>query len=140
MINFLKPFLILLVAIPILISCNTDDSRSNCDNISCTEEFRTIIVSIKDENQNPVALDSFEVLLTENGNNIAMSFSTSEFEEVQQLGEYPLVNDASFDLNQEVQIEFIGFIDEEQVVNEIYVVSTDCCHINLVSGTLEIIL
>ncbi|QMU66491.1 MAG: hypothetical protein GKR88_20835 [Flavobacteriaceae bacterium] len=45
------------------IACNSnkeDDPNLKCKNVICTEEIRVFIVSIKDQNQNPVILDSFK--------------------------------------------------------------------------------
>ncbi len=130
---------VFILATIILISCNNnDDSKVDCNDIACTEVFVTLIVSIKDENKNPIALDAFEVINTENGNNITVSLSASELEMAQQSGEYPLVNDASLGINQKEKIQFKGFINNQEVISSNYTVSTDCCHINLVSGTLEL--
>ncbi|WP_046746166.1 hypothetical protein [Kordia zhangzhouensis] len=143
MIKSLRLFLIItsLFIITIPISCNNDDdSNSDCGNVVCTLEFRTIVISIKDQNQNPVALDSFEVINIENNDDMTILLSTSEFEMAQQFGQYPLLNDTSLEVNQEREIQFKGFINNQEVISSIYTVSTDCCHISLVSGTLELTL
>ncbi|PKG42768.1 hypothetical protein, partial [Psychroflexus sp. MES1-P1E] len=94
------------------ISCNSDDNyNSDCENAACTYQFVTIVVSIRDQNENPVALDSFEVINIENGNDMTISLSSSEFGTAQQLGQYPLVDDLSINVNQERQIQFKGFIN-----------------------------
>jgi hypothetical protein len=143
MIQSLRPFLIIIslfIAI-ILISCNNDDdSNSDCENVSCTLEFRTIVISIKDQNQNPVALDSFEVINIENNDDMTILLSASGFEMAQQFGQYPLLDDGSLGVNREREVQFKGFINNQEVISSIYTVSTDCCHINLVSGTLELTL
>jgi hypothetical protein len=121
------------------ISCNNDnDSNSPCEDVFCTLDFRTIIVIVKDQNENPVALDSFQVIDLENGNDITILLSPSNFITAQQTGKYPLVNDGSIDENQEKQVQFIGFIENQEVVRNNYVVNKDCCHINLTSGNNEL--
>ncbi|WP_162819925.1 hypothetical protein [Kordia sp. SMS9] len=66
--------------------------------------------------------------------------SASGFEIAQQLGQYPLLDDGSLEANQERQVQFKGFINNQEVISSTYTVSTDCCHINLVSGTVELTL
>jgi hypothetical protein len=125
----------------IQISCNSDDdNNSDCENVACTYQFVTIVVSLKDQNENPVALDSFEVINVENENDITISLSSSDFELAQQLGQYPLVNDVSININQERQIQFKGFINDQEVISSSYTVGKDCCHIDVVSGNLQLTL
>ncbi len=144
MIKSLKPFIVVLFLIiaTILASCNNndDDSNSGCENTVCTEEFRTIIVTIKDQSQNSVVLDSFKVINIENGDDMTVLLSSSELEMAQQSGQYPLLNDSSLEINQERKVQFKGFINNQEVINSTYTVSTNCCHINLVSGVLDLTL
>ena len=143
MIKLLRPFLIIvsLFIVTIPISCNNDDdSNSDCENMVCTFEFRTIVISIKDQNQNAVALDSFKVINIENNDDMTILLSASGFEMAQQFGQYPLLDDGSLEVNQELEVQFKGFINNQEVISSNYTVSTDCCHINLVSGTLELTL
>ncbi|CAM1340455.1 hypothetical protein [Tenacibaculum amylolyticum] len=143
MIQFIKPFTIItfLLAIIAITSCNNnDDFNSGCKETFCTEEFRTIVVSIKDQDQNPVVLDSFEVINLENGENMTISLTVSGLEMAHRLGQYPLVDDGSLGMSEERQIQFKGYINNEEVISREYTVSTDCCHIDVVSGMLEFIL
>ncbi|AXG70375.1 hypothetical protein KORDIASMS9_02614 [Kordia sp. SMS9] len=143
MIKSMRPFLIItsLFIATLLISCNNDDdSNSDCENVPCTTEFITIVISIKDQNQNPVALDSYEVINIETNEDMTILLSASGFEIAQQLGQYPLLDDGSLEANQERQVQFKGFINNQEVISSTYTVSTDCCHINLVSGTVELTL
>ncbi len=125
-----------------MLSCNSDDdtSVSNCSNIGCTEEFVSIIVTIKDQNQAPVALTSYQVIQVENGEDITINLSNSAFQMAQQDGSYPVTADGIFEQNQEAEIQFRGFIDNEEVIRSNYMIATDCCHINLVSGDTTLIL
>jgi len=135
-----KLAIVFLIAIP-QISCNNDDdSNSDCGNTDCTEIFVTIVVSVEDQDQNPIALDSFEVINIEDGSEMTIPLSASGLELSQQLGQYPLIADGSIEVNQEVQLQFKGFIDNQEVINTNYTVSSDCCHINLVSGNIHLVL
>jgi len=129
---------ILLFAI-IPVSCGSDDdSNSECDDVFCTLEFITIVVTIIDQNQDPFALDSFQVVNLENGEDITIPLTPSELTEAQERGIYPLVSDGVFGLNQEKQIQFKGFLNNQEVISSDYVVETDCCHLSSVSGDLEL--
>jgi len=122
------------------LSCNGDDSNSDCKSVNCTDVFITINVSIKDQNQNPVALDSFEVTNLKNGTDLTISLSPSKLVMAQQLGQYPLVTDGTVNENQELELQFKGFINNQEVVISNYTVGADCCHVFLVSGDLELVL
>ena len=138
---FIPSLLLLLASCIILTSClGDDDNQSECQAVACTEDFITISVIIKDENDNPVALDAFEVIVIENSQDITISSSEFSFENAQQLGIYPLVNDSSLDVNQVREIQFKGFIDNQEVIQSTYTVETDCCHIGLNIGNIELFL
>ncbi len=53
---------------------------------------------------------------------------------------YPIASDGIFGINQEAEIQFRGFIDNEEVITSNYVIATDCCHIGLISGDIELVL
>ena len=133
------PILLALIAAFQLGSCKEDDdSKSKCEEVICTLEFVTISVSVTDQNQNPVALDSFEVKDVANGEIFTLELTASEITEAQQSGRYPLVNDGSLGVNQERQLRFTGFQNNQEVIRGDYTVATDCCHIGLVEGDTEL--
>ena len=49
-------------------------------------------------------------------------------------------SDGILGINQEAEIQFRGFIDNEEVITSNYVIATDCCHIGLISGDIELVL
>ncbi len=137
----LKLLFILLIAINLCSCNNDDDSNATCDGMTeCTDVFVTFTVSIKDQNQNPVALDAFEVINIENGNTVTEPISEATLARARELGIYPLVSDGSLEANEERQIQFRGFINDEEVINNDYTVTADCCHLSSVSGNLELTL
>ncbi|MBW1295950.1 hypothetical protein [Aquimarina litoralis] len=133
----LIPIVLSLLLTSVYISCDEDD---DCDETICTLEFRTFSVLITDENQNPIVLDAFEVINSDNGQNITVSLTPTELENAVQQGRYPLVDDNSFGTNEEVELRFSGFMNGQEVISSMYTVSTDCCHISVVSGDLELII
>jgi len=127
-------FLLLLFA-----GCENND-LNDCANQACTMEFRTITVTIKDSEKNPVALDSFKVTNLENGDDLSRELNNTEFEAMRENGVYPLFGDeyARDFNNKEVEINFKGYIENQDIVNSYYKVGADCCHIMLISGDPEI--
>ncbi|MFK7953108.1 MAG: hypothetical protein AB8B73_09695 [Ekhidna sp.] len=113
----------------LLISCNNDE---NCSNSVCTEEFRTITVSISDSEGNPVALDTFDVIIVSTSENITQRLDQN-FD--LDSNDYPIMNDSftSEIDKKEITVRFTGKLNE-QTVTEDYIVSADCCHTFLVSG------
>lgn len=93
---------------------------------------------VKDQNENPVALDSFEVIDLENENKMTILLSPPEYNTAQENGAYPLVNDGSLDINQKKQIRFKGYINNQEVINQNYNIGKDCCHIYLISGAVAL--
>lgn len=123
------------------ISAN-DDNKSKCENIACTEEFLTILVNIKDDLTNPVALDGIKVIISENGNDITREVTNIEWQLFRQNGTYPLFGDeyAKDYQNMELEINFKGFINDLEVVNANFIVGADCCHVILISGNTNLII
>jgi hypothetical protein len=129
-------FLLLLL---FFTGCENNDA-SDCANKACTEVFKTIVVTIKDSENNPVALDSFKVTNLENGNDLSREINNAEFEAMRENGVYPLFGDeyARDFSNKEVEINFKGYIDNQEIISSDYKVGADCCHVILISGDTEI--
>ncbi|MEM6892428.1 MAG: hypothetical protein AAF554_01980 [Bacteroidota bacterium] len=148
MINSNKLFLATLTLFVSLwqTSCNSDDEGTNddrnaqCEGTICTAIFVRINVTVTDQNQNPVALDSFSVTNLDNGEDMTITLSDSERNRARETGLYPLTEDGILDLNEARRIEFSGFINNQEVVSGEYTVSTDCCHVGLDAGDLELTL
>lgn len=113
---------------------------NDCSNQACTMDFRTITLTIKNSENNPVALDSFNVTNLENGNDLTREFNNTEFEAMKEVGVYPLFGDeyARDFSNKEVEINFKGYIDDQEIIDSYYKVGADCCHVILISGEPEI--
>jgi hypothetical protein len=124
-----------LITVPI-VRCDSNDS--SCQETACTLVFVTINVTIVYQNQNPVVLDSYELINLEDNSPVSLSFSTEELAQLAQQGVYPIMDDLSLDENQQLNLQFRGFLGNQEVVNENYTVAKDCCHVSLISGTTEI--
>mgnify|MGYP005997399751 CR=1 FL=1 len=126
----------------ILVACNNNDDaeQQDCSEAICTHNFVTITVSVKDEAGDAVVLDSFEVIDTATGENLAKDISTEEYHNDQ--GIYPLISDAHRIQyqNKTTTLTFKGYINDELVVNQEFEVGADCCHVSLITGNREIVL
>jgi len=116
------PILLLLF----FIGCE-NNTANDCTDQACTEEFRTITVTIKDSENNPVVLDSFKVTNLENGDDLTRELNNFEFEAMRKKGVYPLFGD-----------EYTRDFDNREIINSDYKVGADCCHVILISGNPEI--
>ena len=127
-------FLIFLAAT--ISSC---EINSGCG--ACTDELRIATVSVVDTNQNPVALDDFQVINLLTNENITTDLSPEEFLDAQQNGRYPILDDSQIGRSDSISIQFQGFQSGTQVITEVYLITSDCCnHIESVVGNQNITL
>lgn len=134
----LKQSLVYLITIIIFITTSCTNDNDKCSNISCTEDFRSVLVSIKGSDGKAISLDSFEVINIDDQINITIKLSQIELKAAQERGEYPIANDLSISENQDKNIIFKGFINNKEVVKSTYLISKDCCHIKLTSGNASL--
>lgn len=122
----------------IFLGCKSDD----CSDIFCTQEFVTINISIKNQSNNPVSLDYFEVINLKDGSDLTREVNSAELELMQQNGTYPLFGDEHVNAykNQKLEIQFKGFSNNQKIISQNYTVGADCCHVILISGVTELIL
>ena len=129
----MKPFISFLLILTFF-ACSCTQNVAPCPlDIACTEEFRSIGVTILDSAGTPVTLDRYSVF--ESGNELAIDFNLGLGE-----GWHTIFSD-TYQMtyqNQEVTITLEGYLGGEMVVNQDYVVGADCCHVFLVSGPEEI--
>lgn len=126
---------LLLVFAIILTSftCGKDDLDPpiDCDGVICTLIFNMISVEVKDTNNTPVVLDDFYTVRVSTNDTIRMSSTPID------TGHYVILDDSYQQKlqNQSDDFRFYGVINSSIVVNELYTLSADCCHINKVSGS-----
>lgn len=137
----MKKFSILFLLL-LCISCSNDVLTSpletNCLEVACTEVFISYTLTLKDASDAPVLLDSFEVVDKATDENITALLHQTD----QQAGEYPLYNDSFVAENQNRKrtLIFKGFRDNLTVAEAEYLIETDCCHVDLTSGELELLI
>lgn len=124
------------------VGCTNDNENTGCSDIACTLEFRSFDVTLTDVDNNPVALDQFTVIDISNNEDLTTELNDDQFLEARQTGIYPLYGDhfAQLHQNKVIEIIFKGFIDDNEVVSAQFTVGADCCHTEIISGDLEIIL
>jgi hypothetical protein len=126
-----RGFRIILLAVLIL-SCERDN-KSDCNNVFCTQEFKTISVLIKHvSDSSAVILTTFKVIRITDNKDISHGNSIIP----ENYGYYPLVDDTDKELltNNNVEIEFQGYTDKTLLIKKRFFVTADCCHVSLVSG------
>lgn len=108
----------------------------------CTEDYRTVIVKIKNNQGEAVALDNFKVVDLRTGRDLTLQPDDQTFQLMREKGSYPVFSDkyAQEFKQQQLNLKFTGFIGGEEIVNEIYKVGADCCHVYHISGALELVL
>lgn len=131
-------FLILFIGF-LFTACSEKDKA--CNGI-CSEEYRTIVVYVKNSQGEPVILDSFKVVDLTTGRDITLPLDDYTNDYQRERGIYPIFSDkyAREYKEQQTQIKFSGFIDGHEVVSETYKVAADCCHVIHLSGDLELVI
>lgn len=132
-----KTALITLIFSILFLSCDNKDDR--CQDTICTTEFVIITTAVKDQNQNPVIFDDYQIINLRDNSTVTTSLSGLELESFLQEGIYPLMDDLTIENNQELNLQFKGFINGQEVISENYTVASDCCHVRLVSGNIELV-
>lgn len=119
-------------------SCNHhDDYPSVCgtDRI-CTEIFKAVTVKVTDTAGAPIELDDYYTIREKTGERITGPGSIVEN------GYYVVVDDNFIAtlMNKTEGFRFIGKKNGVEVVNEIYQITGDCCHVNKDNGKDTVII
>lgn len=128
----------LLISALLLSKCSGNDNDKSqdksCEGIMCTQEFRTLTVTVKDSAGEAVMLDSYTVTDLKADEQLSFEQSASD------PGSYVLYSDkyANDHQNTERSLVFEGMKDGAVVVSETYEVAADCCHIQLLEGDLSL--
>lgn len=123
--HFRKLFTLLLL-LTTTVACEEDP-------IACTMDFRMVMVNVTGP-----ALTSYYTLRTANGDTIRIGQENTGG----MAGIYPVLDDSYQSILEGRTENFIfrGFINDSMVVNESYGISADECHIDYVSGNLNVTL
>ena len=110
---------------------------TNCIGVICTHDFRAVHLKVHNTNGDPIILDSY---YTEDmsGNKLPNSL----YEYNYSTESYVVFNDSWMNghQNSTTQVRFVGIKNGVKVVQEVYNISTDCCHISKTSGKDKVVL
>lgn len=119
-------------------SCHKHDRSysSVCGNPVCTEVFKAVMVTVKDTNGNPVELDEVYTIRLYNDERISGPGGNPEN------GTYVVIDDNFIAtlMDRTEGFRFIGKKNGVELVNEVYQVTGDCCHVNKDTGKDEVII
>lgn len=139
----IKPILFILLAAS-LTACDDifkdgDKNDLNCTAVLCTEDFRMLSITLKDEAGNPVVTDDVEVYYTKSKESLNLDENLILMEE----GVYIIATDAQMeDIDPEgTSITFEAHTDSKTTFSKKFEVGRDCCHIErLDKGDSEFVL
>ncbi|MCK0146062.1 hypothetical protein MWU78_10435 [Arenibacter sp. F26102] len=133
-----------LITLLIILNCNnkSEDDALDCLNVACTEEYRTITISVKDQKGKVVVLDEFEVVVLPKGADITPDTASGDYEWMTINGVYPLISDKySMEYrDKKIEINFKGYVEDRLVVDSDYTVGADCCHVLLFEGETDVVI
>ncbi len=133
-----------LITLLIILNCNnkSEDDTLDCLNVACTEEYRTITISVKDQEGKVVVLDEFKVVVLPKGADITLDTASGDYEWMIINGVYPLISDKySMEYrDKKIEINFKGYVEDRLVVDSDYTVGADCCHVLLFEGETDVVI
>lgn len=100
----------------------------------CTQEFRIISLQVVNPQDQPIALDSFYTTRISNNERFTATASSPSW--------YPVLDDSYHQKlrNKEDRFRFTGWRNGAVVVNELYTIGADACHIFKISGSGKVML
>lgn len=132
----LRKLKIFLLAGLALISCKVTKKAACPPNTICTMMFKSVSVQVTDANGAPVLLDEAYTVRTKTKEIIRPEHQGK------QDGYYVVLSDSYQKKleNQKASFRFVGKKDGKEVVNQVFVIEADCCHINRLEGPENITL
>lgn len=112
------------------------DPPVSCESVFCTMNFASVGVRVVDAAAQPVKLDSF-VVVDMNGVPLPLAVGgTPVFGPSGDNGYYSVLTDAwrTGHENTTVKVRALGYRGNVEVLNQVYEIATDCCHVSKVSG------
>ena len=127
---------LLLAATVFFLSCDKGgDDDKDCKKAICTMMFSSVNVNILDADSNAVKLSEYYTINIQTNDTIRHTGDTWPD------GAYVVLDDSYTPrmYNKKYDFRFVGISNGAMVVNEIYTISADCCHINKVSGKTSVV-
>lgn len=127
-----------LCAVFLILSANTCQREEDCpDDIMCTMIFTSISVEVIDADDNPISLSNTQVTSQH------LDAPLDSLPETPEQGQYTIVSDSHMPYLSHIQprtFHFKGWLDGDLVVDEMYLIRHDCCHVELLDGPTTIVL
>jgi hypothetical protein len=130
-----KILILFILGVGLTQSCN----NKNCNNAICTEEFAMLLVKLSSSSNPSLNKIRTESILVE-GNVVLERDSTKNAFQGQYFG---LATDShlrQLGYNKENSMLFKVYQSDSLIYTGQYVVATDCCHINLKEGAINVVL
>ena len=132
--------ILLLLGLVVIAGCHNDKEE---ESVVCTCELRQINIRAVYTDGTPVVLDKFETINLETGQKMEFGGDTHYIMDAyyKDSGQYPVMND---DYRKELEnkplkIKFLGYKNEQVVIEEAFIVSADECHVYMVDGNDSVI-
>ena len=118
-----------------------EDGHCGCDkNMICTEEFRSLVLNVKDKQGKPVVLDAIFTYKESTQEKIIVD--DLSFQEPPYQGSYSIWNDLQLKTSSKhgETIRVVGMIKTKEIFSQPFKVGHDCCHVVKLEGpdTIEI--
>lgn len=109
----------------------------DCSGIYCTQEVRMLFLDVKNSAGATVVLTSFH---TEDMSGNKLSADLYGYDKWRDA--YMVFNDSWVRGNENTtkQVRFVGYVGSAKVVDEVYTIATDCCHIEKTAGKDKVVL
>ncbi len=141
----MRTTLVLLAAILALSSCkkciDQEEEQPCPTDIICTMDFRSIMITVK-ENGNPIALDDYKTVRLSDNHvyNLKPTAGSWEDSSRKASGVYTVLTDGQMKQASRngTMFEFRGYKNGQEVVRERFNINHNCCHINLLSGNTQV--
>lgn len=125
-------FLILVV---LLAQCKKEKALDRCacpENSICTMEFVALMVKVKDNEGNPVALDSYYTIHSSRQDTLYANPYNGYIDSMYKAeGSYPVLSDQYLGYTQKCgsEFEFVGLKDRQEIVRKSFHIGNNCCHV-----------
>ena len=108
---------------------------------ACTEEFRMLTVTVKNQDNTPLVPDAYYLVRTANSDTL-FTHNNNPYNEPMIEGIVIFTdNEMNYTNNEGGELfKFTAYKDSLQVVDEAYRIKHDDCHFELVSGRTEFVL
>ena len=128
--NKFRFLIVLLSSSFFLVFCNKSTSSSST--VVCTTEFRTVTINVQGD-----TLDHFYTIRVTSGDTIHLNSGN-----ILGANTYPVLDDSykSNIVNRTEQFRFVGVKNNAVLVDELFTIKADQCHISYVNGNQTVIL